>query len=458
MENLRRHLRDTEDELAHVRRELDQKTQELRDLRRALPLPNPEKLYHNIMDLCYEFHTCTTRTSDLDNRIKSLRHSANNNEIRLHDVSLLGLPLEKLRIEILFIRSQLRTLFTGSALLCAAKIITMDIWRTWMDRPHRNEGGNPLLVQPEKVETVASDQLQQLDRNRQVLVEIRASMMETDQQDTREFQNQMRTAMAKLQSSLDAALANLEHDRREAPLDLRQDNAMDDLEEAERAPIQADRASPRDSLLREGMAMHDQERGAIQENVEYLEELEEEEGEVGEEEEEPQEVEQERIRQQNAIARQEIEGDIRQLQQARTNFLQIIDELRRLPTCPPRRLGYGAVRSDTERFIRCAFCRASGKHYSGSCGEFPSVSVRRRMIEDRGKCVECLELCRRDESCKRYYDCCYHCGKYDHHSALCELPDRSDEIAEQLAHARRGLAQTTDRINQLERDLQRLQD
>ncbi|VDO84703.1 unnamed protein product [Haemonchus placei] len=252
-------------------------------------------------------------------------------------------------------------------------------------------------------------------------------MMETDQQDTREFQNQMRTAMAKLQSSLDGALVNLE--RREAPpANPREDNAMEDLEEAERAPGQADRTFPRNSPVPEGMAMHDQERGAIQENVEYLEELEEEEGEVGEEEEVPQEVEQERIRQQNAIARQEIEGDIRQLQQARTNFLQIIDKLRRLPTCPPRRLGYGAVRSDTERFMLCAFCRASGKHYSDSCDEFPSVYVRRPMIEDRGKCIECLELCRRDKSCKKYYEHCYHCGKYDHHSALCELPDKSDEI------------------------------
>uniref|UniRef100_A0A7I4Z0N6 EKC/KEOPS complex subunit GON7 n=1 Tax=Haemonchus contortus TaxID=6289 RepID=A0A7I4Z0N6_HAECO len=159
----------------------------------------------------------------------------------------------------------------------------MDIWRTWMDCPHRNGEGNPLLVQPEEIETAASDHFQQLDRNRQVLVEIRASMTETDQQDTREFQNQMRTAMARLQSSLDAALANLE--RSEAPpANLREDNAMKDLEEAERAPGQADRMSQRNSSVPEGMAMHDQERGAIQENVEYLEELEEEEGEVGEEE------------------------------------------------------------------------------------------------------------------------------------------------------------------------------
>nr|CDJ90527.1 unnamed protein product [Haemonchus contortus] len=154
-----------------------------------------------------------------------------------------------------------------------------------MDRTHRNEKGSPLYVQQEEIETVAPDQLQQLDRNRQVLVEIRASMMETDQQDTREFQNQMRTAIAKLQFSLDA-LANLELDKREAPpVNLLEDNAMEDLEEVERAPAQADRASPRHSPVPESMAMHDQERGAIQVNAEFFEELEEEEGEVGEGEE-----------------------------------------------------------------------------------------------------------------------------------------------------------------------------
>uniref|UniRef100_A0A7I4YEF8 Tektin n=1 Tax=Haemonchus contortus TaxID=6289 RepID=A0A7I4YEF8_HAECO len=112
MEHLRRRLHDIEEELALVCRKLDQKSQELRELRRAL-LPNPERLYHNNIDLCHKFHLCTNGTSDLDNRIKSLRQSANNNENRLHDVTLLELSVEKLRIEILFIQSQPRTLFTG---------------------------------------------------------------------------------------------------------------------------------------------------------------------------------------------------------------------------------------------------------------------------------------------------------------------------------------------------------
>ncbi|PIO74985.1 hypothetical protein TELCIR_02997 [Teladorsagia circumcincta] len=228
MENLRRDLRDAEEELTRVRQELDERTHELRELRRALHLPDPERLYRNILDLCHEFYSCTTRTTELDNRIRALRRSTDSNENRLHEVTLLELSVEKLRIEIVFIRSQLRTFFTGPALLCAAKIITMDIWRTWMDRPHRNEAGDPLLVRSEDIERVAADQLQQLDCYRQALVEIRAVIMEADRQDTLDFRNHMRAAVAKLQSSLDAALLAVEQHRRDAPtVNLQDDVARD---------------------------------------------------------------------------------------------------------------------------------------------------------------------------------------------------------------------------------------
>ncbi|KAK6028100.1 hypothetical protein OSTOST_05861, partial [Ostertagia ostertagi] len=432
MENLRRDLRDAEEELARVRQELDEKTHELRELRRALPLPDPERLYKNILDLCHEFYSCTTRTTELDNRINALRRSADSNENRLHEVALLELSVEKLRIEIVFIRSQLRTFFTGPALLCAAKVITMDVWRTWMDRPHRNEAGDPLLVRPEVIELVASDQLHQLDRNRQTLVELRAAIMEADRQDTLDFQNHMRATVARLQSSLDAALFAMEQ-QREAPTvggRVQDDKAMDDPhhEEVEEVAVLQERDSPQGSPAPEGIAMHDQEREAIQENADFLEEVELEEEEAIEEDGEPEGDVHERVRQENANMRRQIEEEIQQLQQARSNFRQIINDLRQHPTCPPRRYGYGAIRKDKERRMRCSFCRALGKHYSDSCDQITSVYVRRRMIDDRGKCPECLEYCRGGTSCVKYFERCFHCGDYEHHSALCELPDKSDEI------------------------------
>ncbi|KAK6034827.1 hypothetical protein COOONC_27669 [Cooperia oncophora] len=127
-----------------------------------LPLPEPERLYENIIKLCHNFNSCTTRVTELNNRINALRRSSDSYDNRLHNVELLELSVENLRIEMTFTRFQLRTLFTIPALLCAAGNTTKDIWDAWMDRPHRNDMGLPLLVQPDQIEMVATDQLQQL--------------------------------------------------------------------------------------------------------------------------------------------------------------------------------------------------------------------------------------------------------------------------------------------------------
>ncbi|VDO47817.1 unnamed protein product [Haemonchus placei] len=80
------------------------------------------------------------------------------------------------------------------------------------------------------------------------------------------------------------------------------------------------------------------------------------------------------------------------------------------------------------------------------------------MIDEREACEECLEHCRRGKRCPKYYVRCYHCGKYDHHSALCGLPDESEVTTTRLARARHSLAEATERIGQLQEDLRHYQD
>ncbi|KAK6046562.1 hypothetical protein COOONC_15932 [Cooperia oncophora] len=425
-QNLRRQLQEAEEELTRTRQELDEKSQQLRQLRQALPLPEPERLYENIIKLCHNFNSCTTRVTELNNRINALRRSSDSYDNRLHNVELLELSVENLRIEMTFTRFQLRTLFTIPALLCAAGNTTKDIWDAWMDRPHRNDMGLPLLVQPDQIEMVATDQLQQLTHHHQSLMEIRTSLMEEDRETAFDFRKQMSEAVAKLQSSLDSALL-----------------AKDLQEQAQQPPL-----GP------EGIAMHDQEREAIQENVEFLEGVELEEAEANEEEEPPNL--RERLREEDGNRREYIQQELQQLKQARDNLRLIIDELRQHPTCPPRRYGYGAISNNAERLMRCAFCRSVGRHYSDSCDEITSVTERRQMIEDRDRCVECLENCKGRQLCPKYYARCFHCGEFDHHSALCELPDRSEEVAERLARARRSLEDTYQRIEFLEHEMRLL--
>lgn len=94
----------------------------------------------------------------------------------------------------------------------------------------------------------------------------------------------------------------------------------------------------------------------------------------------------------------------------------------------------------------CVFCQ--GRHTSDSCGKFPDVQERIRIVEEAKRCLQCLG--RHDEReddwvCERSAgtSCCYcvqmHvCGMdwterpIKHHHALCEFPVRTREAREQL--------------------------
>ncbi|KAL6727556.1 hypothetical protein Aduo_009424 [Ancylostoma duodenale] len=190
------------------------------------------------------------------------------------------------------------------------------------------------------------------------------------------------------------------------------------------------------------------EEQAIQDNAEYMEEV----SDMQADEEDfaqapPQHRDDEQVKLQ-------IQQEIGQKRQAIRNFEQIIEELRQLLTCPPRRFERGNITHELERFMRCAFSDVAGHHYSYKCMEVKSVRDRRRVLEEKRKCPLCLEgFCIGGNTCKKYNMRCYHCKEYDDHSAICELPEQSEEIQRRLTNAREGMAQCMERIRQLERDL-----
>ncbi|KAK6038898.1 hypothetical protein COOONC_23597 [Cooperia oncophora] len=272
-------------------------------------------------------------------------------------------------------------------------------------------------------ERVADDQLHQLDCHRRALTEIRASLMHEERQANLNFQLDMRRAVAELQSSLNVALQSMEQRAATAPIvDAHNDSAMEEAHEEE-APPDGDQDSSGKAPAPEDIAMQEQEREALQQNVE-----------------------------------RQIETEIQQLEQSCTDFRAIIEELRDQPTCPRRRFARGAIRREDERTMQCVFCAAVGQHYSDSCTEISSVFVRRRMTEVKGRCEECLETCMRGEDCPKHYTRCYYCREFGHHSALCYLPEQSEQRAERLARARHSLSEATERIGRLRRDLRFFRD
>ncbi|KAK5971571.1 hypothetical protein GCK32_009760 [Trichostrongylus colubriformis] len=177
--------------------------------------------------------------------------------------------------------------------------------------------GNLLLqdVLQDDIERVAIDQLQQLDRQSHALIEIRTAITEANQQDSLEFQEQMSTAVSKVQSTLHSALSAISEQSRDKPaISLQEDEPMEERLNEEPL-VQQEPSAQQPSPAPEGIPMPYQEREAVEENAEFLEEIE-----AVEEEEEavPQEDLRERVRQQNASMRRQIEDEIRQLRQSCT--------------------------------------------------------------------------------------------------------------------------------------------
>ncbi|KAK6033313.1 hypothetical protein OSTOST_00486 [Ostertagia ostertagi] len=378
--------------------------------------------------------------AELDNQLKALRQSGESWENSSPQVVTPGTVGGKISS-----RDYLRTLFAIPVLIIAMETIKSDIWRAWMERPQYNEQGDPLLMRQDDIERVAADQINQLHHYRKSLIDLRTSITDEGGQNTFNFQQHMNAAVANLQTTLDIALLAMKQSEMQKPII---DVHMEDMRSgtySEGRSVSSEQEQHHREPTPEGIRMEDHERNAIQDNAEFLEEV--------EGFEEADEVEVEQQPHDEWRARNKLNERYNNCNQSCANFRQIIDELRKHPTCPPRRFGLGAIINESERHMRCAFCRAIGRHYSDSCVEIRSVLVRRRMIEDRGRCEECLEYCYGGTDCPKYDVRCFHCRKYDHHTALCELPDKSEEIAEKRAKARRSLAEAMDRIEKLERDL-----
>ncbi|EYC20681.1 hypothetical protein Y032_0021g364 [Ancylostoma ceylanicum] len=147
------------------------------------------------------------------------------------------------------------------------------------------------------------------------------------------------------------------------------------------------------------------------------------------------------------MRRHQLELELARARQALRDLHSIILDLENQPTCASRRIHHGTTYRDGERFMCCAFCPAVGIHYSDVCPTVMDTTVRKQMMQEKRKCELCIETFRAgDRGCKKSATPCYHCRRYGHHSALCDLPERSQQINERLANARRSYQWYEERI------------
>ncbi|VDK70568.1 unnamed protein product [Cylicostephanus goldi] len=150
-----------------------------------------------------------------------------------------------------------------------------------------------------------------------------------------------------------------------------------------------------------------------------------------------------------------LELELGQNRQAIADLNLMIEELENQKTCWPRRY-HGKIQKSCERNMSCAFCNEIGDHYSDSCTEIPTGRERREVLNMKRRCATCLEYCSGGDLCKKAYDRCSHCHETGHHSALCELPDTSQDIFQRLEQAKESRERHFQRIDQIQMELQDL--
>ncbi|VDK44456.1 unnamed protein product [Cylicostephanus goldi] len=160
----------------------------------------------------------------------------------------------------------------------------------------------------------------------------------------------------------------------------------------------------------------------------------------------------------NARRIREINLQSLQTQQAINDLRMLIADLRERPICAPRRIQHGAMRRENGGRLHCAFCNADGQHQSDSCPQVRDGESRRQILDSERRCHTCFAVlriaCPGDRRCRRWANPCYHCRAYGHHSAICELPDRSDVVMwRRLQRAREALRSAEARLERLRGDL-----
>ncbi|VDO80330.1 unnamed protein product [Heligmosomoides polygyrus] len=106
----------------------------------------------------------------------------------------------------------------------------------------------------------------------------------------------------------------------------------------------------------------------------------------------------------------------------------------------PRQFGVRLLKNQ-ERDLSCTYCQERGSHYSDACPTVRTVSKRKRILREEGRCKECLGV--HEGKCEKGSKCFY-CNfrklhnqeATDHHASICTSSEELVELEEQRKRAR----------------------
>ncbi|VDO55954.1 unnamed protein product [Haemonchus placei] len=343
-----------------------------------------------------------------------------------------------------------------------------------MDKPQRDDRGKPLVLDQHQLEHVISDQLDILEEYRSMLAELRHEIKGEEVHQEEKFQETVLSALTEVRESLKVGFQSILPGNGQNCLeDLKAivQNETSKLQELIASGIDRVRNAVTDAIGKPSppAASEDAIDGAgddsggegegtevlqpgpdppeeaevIQQNAEFIENVAVDDGE-----------EYEAVIWQR---RRQIDREIFDAYAEIEELDNLIAELKREPKCEPRDFSRGVIRRWDERTICCVFCQGIGEHHSDSCEIYKESSVRRTILKGEHRCACCLEIRFQHHICRKYNAKCYHCKGYGHHSSVCDLPERSEEINRNLAQATHAKKGAERRIKELKEKLEELQ-
>ncbi|VDL63614.1 unnamed protein product [Nippostrongylus brasiliensis] len=394
--------------------EHESNNEELRRLRerhdklmKALPrLPEPPQLIQKIVEACRETMYYCAILDQIHDDIPQISQSKHNWAELERDAQILEYRAENCEIRFLYLRQTLRTLYAIPPILIATSKISKRSWDHMMHIPqsyYDNEGRqHKLVIEQDTVETIIADQLTAVKDLFTTLRNLRTSLL-----------NEERAQKTSWDQKIEQSVSALGHSV---------STLSEKLEDIAKNCIEMKNAIPTKVVNEQPVPMEVEASGGIGN--------------------EPNEAEHDTL---NFNKRTLV---------AKIHILEVrIAAMKEDQPCRPREFHEGMARS-TEARMRCVFCGSRGRHYSDSCPRIRDGRRRKIKLQDENRCPMCLEIgCISDQKCPKYWVKCFHCGRMGHHSAICEAPDKAQEIQEQIVEASREIAATKEKIRAINKKL-----
>ncbi|KAK6032294.1 hypothetical protein OSTOST_01529 [Ostertagia ostertagi] len=392
-----------------------------------------------------------------------LRNSGEGLKERWLQTKLLETIREKTYAEFALLRLEFRTLFAAVPLVIAMKMISEDDWNALINKPQRDDRGNALVLDQDQLERVMADQFDILEEYRLMLAELRQQTRDEESHQAENFQKSVLSALKDVRESVETGFRTFTSSNDRTHLEELRNIVQKETGKLQEVicsfvdfkPPATDEHPGENSedasggegegteVLEQEADFPDQmEAEIIHQNVEFMEKVE------TDDEEEHEALMWQRRRQ--------IDRDIFDAYAEIQELDELIAELDKEPKCEPRNFERGIIRRWEEMTIRCVFCERIGKHYSDSCDIYKESSVRKAILERDHRCACCLEIKFTQHDCRKINVGCFHCRRHGHHSAVCDLPERTAEINRSITEALSTKREAERRIEELKERLEQL--